>query len=391
MSHSHGEHITDVYIHDEHPHSRVSLPFPADSAPRLHLRGTVLPDGEIRDLWLVDGMISDEPVNGAHTVADGVWIVPGLVDAHCHVGIPYGDFTGPISHKEAEAQAIADRDRGTLLMRDAGSPTNTRWIDDRVDLPKIIRAGRHIAAPKRYIRGLPVEVEPESLAEEVERQVANADGWVKLVGDWIDRDEGDLRPLWPASEAKAGIERAHALGAKVTAHCFAEQSVAELVDAGIDGIEHGTGITDNVIEKMAQHKVALVPTMINLENFPKFAAAGEAKFPMYAKHMRDLHRRRKQTLRKAHEAGVPIYAGTDAGGSVHHGHLPEEILLLSQIGGNEFALQAASWGAREWLGAPNLVEGASADLVVYAEDPRVHLGIVCDPLLVILRGHVVKQ
>ena len=84
--------------------------------------------------------------------------------------------------------------------------------------------------------------------------------------------------------------------------------------AGIDGIEHGTGLDDDTIAAMAERQVSLVPTMVNLENFPTFAAAGEAKFPRYAAHIRALHARRFATLGKAVDAGVPVYAGTDAGG-----------------------------------------------------------------------------
>jgi imidazolonepropionase-like amidohydrolase len=53
-------------------------------------------------------------------------------------------------------------------------------------------------------------------------------------------------------------------------------------------------------------------------------------------------------------------------------------------------LRAASWGAREWLGFPGLVEGGLADLVVYAEDPRRDLRVVRAPRRMVLRGRVVR-
>ena len=163
----------------------VSKPTVAD---RLHLAGVVLPEGEYRDLWVVDGLIRTEPVAEAQTVATGVWLMPGLVDAHCHVGL---ESQGAVSDDRAEEHALAERAAGALLLRDAGSAADTRWMDQRVDLPKIIRAGRHIARPKRYLRNYGEEVEPDELVAEVERQAARGDGWVKLVGDWIDRDVGD--------------------------------------------------------------------------------------------------------------------------------------------------------------------------------------------------------
>ncbi|MGD7733658.1 amidohydrolase family protein [Propionibacteriaceae bacterium G57] len=352
----------------------------------LHLRGLVLPDDDERDLWISGGVLHDEPVDGALTISEGGAIVPGLVDVHCHIGLVE---TGAATPDEAEAQALTDRDRGTLLIRDAGSPIDTHWIDDRPDLPRIVRAGQHIARPKRYIRYFADEIDPSDLVATVEKQVARGDGWIKLIGDWIDRDLGDLAPLWPVDIARQAIERVHELGARVTAHCFGEQSVAELVGAGIDCIEHGTGISDDVIDQMAARQVALVPTMINLENFPTYAAAGEAKFPRYGAHMRALHAGRLDVLRKAREAGVPMYAGTDAGSVVVHGSLPDEIERLATIGDNAFALGAASWRTRAWLGAPGLETGASADLVVYDTNPLDDITAVQQPALVVLRGRVV--
>lgn len=355
----------------------------------LHLRAVVLPEGEQRDLWVdADGAVTYEPVPGAETLSRHAYVVPGLVDAHCHVGL---DAHGGVDEVEQERQITADRDSGALLLRDAGSPADTRWIDARPDLPRLVRAGRHIARPKRYLRNYGEEVEPDDLVAEVERQVPRGDGWVKLVGDWIDREAGDLAPCWPADVAAAAIARAHELGARVTAHCFGEQSVAELVAAGIDGIEHGTGITDDVVDEMARRQVALVPTRVQLDSFPAYAAAGEAKFPAYAKHMRELHARCDATLRGAYEAGVPIYAGTDAGGVLAHGILASEVWALhNQVGlPAADALAAASWAARTWLGHPGLEQGASADFVVYGEDPLRDLRALEHPQHVVLRGRVV--
>jgi imidazolonepropionase-like amidohydrolase len=52
----------------------------------MRFRGPVLPDGEARDLYVVGGTVTYEPQSGAETAAEG-WIVPGLVDAHCHIGL----------------------------------------------------------------------------------------------------------------------------------------------------------------------------------------------------------------------------------------------------------------------------------------------------------------
>src|SRR3954453_11677654 len=148
----------------------------------LHVRGRGLPDGEPVEWWTSNGMLSAERIANADTVCGGGWIIPGLVDAHCHVGL---DPAGPTDLDTAVGQAEAERDVGALLLRDAGSPVDTRSFDDRADLPRIIRAGRHLARPKRYTPGLPIDIEDETqLPAAVAEQARFGDGWVKLVGDW---------------------------------------------------------------------------------------------------------------------------------------------------------------------------------------------------------------
>jgi imidazolonepropionase-like amidohydrolase len=356
------------------------------TAEPLHVRGVVLPEGEHRDLWIVDGRVTYEPVSDALTVAEG-WVVPGLVDAHCHVGL---DAHGPVPADVSEEQAVSERDAGVLLLRDAGVPSDTRWVDDREDLPRIIRAGRHLARTKRYIRNYGHELEPEELPAYVAAEARRGDGWVKLVGDWIDREKGDLGPCWPRDALEAAVATAHEHGARVTAHVFGEDGLSDLLGAGIDCLEHGPGLSDDQLGDMAAAGVALVPTLVNLDLFPEYAEQAEGKFPAYAAHMRDLHARRHDTIRTAYEAGVPVYAGTDAGGVLPHGLLGQEVVELHRAGLAPLdALAAASWGARSWLGHPGLAEGDPADLVVLGADPAVDLWTVTAPVRVVLRGRVV--
>lgn len=132
-----------------------------------------------------------------------------------------------------------------------------------------------------------------------------------------------------------------------------------------------------------------MPTLVNIANFPSFAEAGEAKFPGYAAHMRDLHERRYDTIGKAREAGVPIYVGTDAGGQLPHGLVAREVAELTRTGMSTVeAIGAATWAARAWLGHPGIAEGESADLVVYAADPREDVRVLAEPHRVVLRGVV---
>lgn len=353
----------------------------------LHVTGRILLSAEevIDELWVIDGRISfTPPTTGADWDTVSGWVVPGFVDAHCHVGL---GKQGAVDAQTSEAQALADRAAGILLMRDAGSPADTRWIDERDDLPKIIRAGRHIARTKRYIRNYAHEVEPEQLVSRVRAEARAGDGWVKLVGDWIDREVGDLAPCWPVDVLTESIAAAHDEGARVTAHCFGEQSLRDFAAAGTDCIEHATGLEDDTIAAFAAQGITIVPTLVNIETFPSIAAPAQEKFPDYHRHMLELHERRFATIAAAHEAGVPVMVGTDAGGSLPHGLVAQEMELLTRAGmSHTEALAAGTWGAREWLDRPGIVEGEDADLVVLDADPREDVRTCATPRSIVLRG-----
>ncbi len=357
----------------------------------LRLAGPVLlgPSESVDGLWVLDGRVTFERPTGSHDVQTvRGWTLPGLVDAHCHVGL---DAHGAVDRATTEQQALVNRDAGTLLLRDAGSPADTRWIDDRPDLPKVVRAGRHIARTRRYIRNFAFEIEPDQLPQHMAEQARLGDGWVKIVGDWIDRDLGDLAPCWPADALYAGIAAAHAEGARVTAHCFGAECLPDLLAAGIDGIEHATGLTPETTAAAAAAGVAVVPTLVNIATFPKLAAPARGKFDAWADQMLALHARRYATVGAAHEEGVPIFVGTDAGGSLPHGLVAAEVSELVLAGLTPLAaLDAGCWAARSWLGRPGLVEGADADLVVYPEDPRTDVRVLAHPTAVVLRGCVVS-
>lgn len=356
----------------------------------LHVRGVLLPDDEVRDLWLVGDRVTLEPVAGAETVSDGGYLVPGLVDAHCHLGIQFG--ATPIqSLDQARELAHTDRDAGVLALRDAGSPYPYPELDDEPGIPRLVRAGRHVAPTRRYLREIGIEVDAADVVATVTAQAKAGTGWVKLVGDWIDRSVGDLAPSWDPATMAAAVEAAHAAGARAAVHTFSEEGVALMVRAGVDSVEHGTGLSLDLIDEMARRGTALIPTMINIRTFGGIADQARPKFPGYADHMLALRDGFPRVVASAYEAGVPVYVGTDAGGSVRHGLAAEEMLLLHEAGiPAADVLAAASWRAREWLGFPGLVEGGLADLVVYEADPRRDLRVVRAPRRIVLRGRVIR-
>ena len=382
-----GGYVRDAAVRDSHLPAAASV---------LHLRGRVIIDDstEVGELWCVGGLVTFEQPHhsGEVTTIEG-WAVPGLVDVHCHVGL---GPQGAVGAATAEWQARADRDAGTLLIRDAGSPIDTSWIHDRADLPRLIRAGHHLARPKRYLRGYARELaDVGDLPAVVTEEARRGDGWVKLIADWIDRNlgrEGDLRPLWPDDVLAAAIAAAHADGARVTAHTFSTEALPGLLAAGIDCLEHGTGLTPELIDEVARRGVPVTPTLLQVAQFDAMAAQAAAKYPLFADRMRWLHERRYEHVRDLHDAGVQLLVGTDAGGTIRHGRLPEEAAELVRAGiPTAEVLAMASWRTRAYLGVPGLVEGESADLVVYASDPRADIRVLATPQAVVLRGRLVAR
>lgn len=222
------------------------------------------------------------------------WIVPGLVDAHCHLGI---DENGPQPDQASiRAQAKANRDVGVLAIRDCGVPVDNSFLQAEPNMPRLIRCGQHFARPRRYLRYYGKElVDQAELPAALLRQVEHSDGWVKIIADWIDRDRGveaGLDPLWDPGVLAEAVAAVHRAGGRVTAHCFGHQAVAGLLAADVDGIEHGTGMDATQIAEAAARGIAVTPTMLQSELFGAFTQAGAAKFPRYAAEMRHLHEHR---------------------------------------------------------------------------------------------------
>jgi imidazolonepropionase-like amidohydrolase len=361
----------------------------------LYLTGRVLLDDgrEVGELFVRDGLVHltrPSPQVGAVRRLEG-WVLPGLVDVHCHVGLAAG---GAVDRETAVAQARADRDSGVLLVRDAGSPLDTRFVHGRTDLPRLVRAGAHLARPKRYLRDFGLELDDvAALPGAVRAQARAGDGWVKLVGDWIDRaagDEADLTPLWPRDVLVEAVAAAHEEAARVTVHTFATETVDDLLAAGVDGIEHGTGVTADQAGELAERGIPVTPTLLQVERFDQIADQAEARYPAYARRMRAMHVNRQAQVRMLHDAGVPLLVGTDAGGTIGHGRIADECAALVAAGiPAPDVVAAATWRARRFLGFGGLADGASADLVVYPADPREDIRVLRHPTAVVLRGQIV--
>ncbi|MCS4484883.1 amidohydrolase family protein [Gleimia sp. 6138-11-ORH1] len=334
------------------------------------------------DFLIENGRIYQVPATGSADVEG--WILPGLVDVHCHIGIKMGGFA---TGAEMLEQARENHRSGTLLVRDCGSPNDNSHVANHPDTLRLVRAGRHLAKPKRYIQGSALELATDAqLPAAMVAQARAGDGWVKLVGDWIDRSDGtssDLKPLWDRQALADGVAAVHEIGGRVTVHTFARATIDSLLAAQVDCIEHGTGMSAEQINEAARLGIAITPTLLQVGLFNQFAAAAGKKYPVYAEHMLALQAGHKRVLENFVDSGVRLLPGTDAGGFQPHGQLPAEMLRWKEMGfSNQQIIDMTTWQARDYLGFASLSEGAVADLVVYERNPVEDLSILATPKFV---------
>lgn len=315
------------------------------------------------------------------------FVLPGLVDAHCHIGYSQ---TGAVDADEMARQAALTLASGVTLVRDCGVPVDNSGVQALVG-PRLIRCGRHVARPKRYMRDLPVDVHDQSELPGVLTSMAeSSDGWVKIVGDWIDRSAGadaDLMPLWDPSVLVDAVAAVHEAGARIAVHAFSHRVIDSLIEARVDDIEHGTGIDHDQASEIAARGIAVTPTLRQVELFADFAEQAGSKYPVYAATMRAMFEERRDHFQMLIDAGVLLLQGTDSGGYQQHGSIAGELALWSSWGASpQLIIDASTWVSQRYLGRPGLVEGGEGDLIVLDEDPRIDPVALARPSAVYVGG-----
>jgi imidazolonepropionase-like amidohydrolase len=356
----------------------------------FHVRAVVLPDDVERDLYVAHGRFVGAEPDGAELLRTGGYALPGLVDMHNHLSLrsPAGDHAPPAERVRASGRL--ELSRGVLALREPGSPDRaSAGLGPDDECPRVITAGRFLSPPGGYFPGLAREVSASELPGAVEDEARASGAWVKLIGDFLGPD-GRLRANWPTAALVEATRRAHELGCRVAIHVMTEPVIEAAIDAGIDSIEHGTGMMPDHVQAIAVRGIAWIPTL---------ASGGAAQAVAFAQSMgmptdtvdwiRNAYERTPAMIALAAATGARIFAGTDAG-QFPHGALVEQIDLMRAYGMSaEQALAAASWDARAYLGLPSIEPGVAADFVVYRHDPRTHLETLNHPELIVLDGRVI--
>lgn len=175
------------------------------------------------------------------------------------------------------------------------------------------------------------------------------------------------------AEISVIVAEAAAQGAHVMSHAQGAPGIKNAVRAGVRSIEHGIYLDEEAIDLMLEHGTYLVPTLQAPQAVIKAAEAGAALPPSVVEKAHSVVEAHQESIARAHEAGVPIAMGTDAGVGPHGRNL-EEISLLAEVGLSSVeALAAGTSVAASLLGDDRIGHigvGSLADLVIVDSDLR---------------------
>ena len=328
-------------------------------------------------------------LSGATVVdAGGATIVPALVDCHSHLTLQGGshwiarggdrpDVLRQVARDNARRLAHA----GILWARDVGAP-----MSDGLPLSIAVRDELRGLAGMPYIRvagtwigktGYPdmwVTVAGDALRDAALRQLDLGTDLVKI---YMDAPGGSREAPFSVDDLRAAVDAVHARGARVAAHATYLDCARVCAEAGVDSIEHGMELDDDVARAMAANGVTLVSTLSVFGSWESFARTTTIE-RFTTEEGRQRVAKRKEgayaAIGAAKRASVRIATGSDfGGGSVRAGHLAWEVELLVDAGLEPHeALAAATRNGGALLGvdhAGTLDEGAPADLVLVHGDP----------------------
>ena len=320
--------------------------------------------------------------------AGGAVIVPAMVDCHSHLTmqggshwIVRGDDPPAVLRQVARENARRLVQAGVLWARDVGAPSaNGRPIslDVRDELsgkpgnPYIRVAGTWIG--KTGYPSLWVTTDDGGLTAAA---LAQLDLGTDLVKIYMDAPGGVKDSPFSIPALKAATDAVHARGAKVACHSGYLDGARVAAEAGVDSIEHGMELDDDIARTMKKNNVTLTSTLSVFASWETFARTTTIE-RFTTEESRQRIAKRKEgayaSVAAAKRAGVRIATGSDfGGGSVRAGHLAWEVELLVGAGLTpREALVAATRAGGELLGhehAGRIVRGMPADLVLVHGDP----------------------
>lgn len=365
----------------------------------IHIEGSTISlvgSGDRREADLVIG-------------ATGRTVCPGLMNAHVHLCFDgsadpelafqaEGDVETALMALPRLAETLA---RGVTTVRDLGGKENVTLTLARlvaanaVTGPRIVAAGRVVTMTGGHGHWMGIEVDGVDEARRATRRmIKEGAGVIKVMATAGMMTVGQKAgaPQLTVAEMSACVDEAHKAGRRVAAHVEGRKGAANAIEAGVDSIEHGHGLDEELLERMVENGTVLVPTIACDRAITRLGpAAGIPSF--IVEDCARLAPSLEWALRKAIELGVTIAAGNDGGAPITHpGDIVDELEVYVELGMTPAAaLAAATVNTATLFGLVDtgLVEvGQRADLLVLTGDPLASVEVLRHPDIVIAGGKV---
>ena len=381
-----------------------------------HNDAIVIEGKRIRSIGQLPGDVKLEDQNNVHVVdATGQWIMPGLIDAHCHLSFGHpqlpediapdaAGYSNPAKTTSPEFSAIrAARNAQTVLRSGVTSisvPGGTWFIDVAVrnaikagiiEGPRIFCAGRFVITYGSIADDQPSWVgTPEhtvgvlthgmdDLIDEVRRQCKHGVNFIKLADSIL----GDTQTLSP-EEVSHVVQEAHRRNVQVAIHARGSGSTRAAAEAGVDWIMHADLATEADLEAVAERDIRIVPALTfmfkALEHGREYGNMGEGEDPVKRNMESSL-----RNLERARKMGIKVLAGTDSGNSpiMPYGqyHADEAEILVRHAGFTPMeAIVASTKNNAFVVGLENEVgvveAGKVADIIILKDDPLADIRVL---------------
>ena len=330
----------------------------------------------------------------------GMCAMPGIIDGHVHICMDASPNTGKGDPEESDTTLALKTARNAAMTLAAGV-TTVRDLGGRnfVNLavrdaiysgdipgPRILSAGQNICMTGGHGWRFGRQADgPDEVRRAVREQARAGADLIKFMstGGTLTKTGKPGQTQFTEVEIRAGIEEAHKAGLKTSTHAKGIEGTKFAVRSGVDSVEHGAMLDDELIDWIIEKGIFVVPTLVAGANIIKKGSfAGTPEWAVEkAKRYRPV---RLESLSKAKAAGVRVAFGTDAGTPFnHHGKNAEELMRIQEIGFSpaEAIIAATSLNAK-MIGMDGEIgaisEGLIADIIVVDGDPMADTKVLLD-------------
>ncbi len=351
------------------------------------------------------------------------FVLPGLIDMHVHISsddnLLRSRLEGPSRDIEdvfviAQNNARLTLEAGFTTVRDLGGDGRaTATLRDAINNgvivgPTIIPAGTMVSVTgghggvnglnRTYTRAVAAERTnvcdgPDGCASAVRAQISIGAEVIKFAATGGVRSNvaGGLGKQMTDAEMKSIVDTGHSFGRKVTAHAHGKEGIDAALRAGVDSIEHGSFIDDEIVKLFKAEGAALVPTAVAPIAALAQARRGDAPAPQLAK-AEEAAAAHAVSMARAIKGGVRILFGTDSGVAPHGDNAKEFALMVKAGMTPAQAIKSATSDNAAELDRPigAIVPGRDADIIATAADPLADVTALEKVDFVMRRGVVHK-